>query len=184
MKHFNQLMTFLAILLLYASCKKDDAPPATKTDLLAEKKWKATAMSINPSVKINNGTPEGLVTNDWLLVSATNYGECVRDNVKIFGRDGKYRAESGTQKCYAGQPQVVELGSWLFSDNETKLVVSAIGDFNNDNYDNNGDFGNSERFSSYDVKELTATTLTYSYDIQFQRGGTVYTITESYSVAQ
>ncbi len=159
MKHLNLLIILAAFSILFSSCNKDDdAQPATKTDFLVDKNWVPTAITINPAIQLNDSS----VTNDW-------YGRvlpaCVQDDIKIFSRNGSYRGEEGDDKCNSGDPQIFELGDWAFSDDETKLVVSANGNF-----------------SSYDIQELTATSLIYRYTVRSQGGGTTYTFIETYEV--
>lgn len=154
-KQHLPLVLFSAFFVLLSSCKKDDevAPP-TKTDFLVQTKWKTTALTINPAITLDNGT----VTSNFYSLR----NNCVNDDLKIFERAGIYKGDEGAAKCDPGDPQIFDLGNWSLSDEDTKLVINSA----------NG-------FSSFNIQELTATSLIYTYSISTQNGQT-YTFTETH----
>jgi len=98
---------------------------------------------------------ELLTAKSWTVTSFTLSGqdlteyfseECENDDSTKFGKDGKLTIDNGSVKCYSSEPQTEENGTWVFESNETKLKFTS-------------DSGDVE---SYDIDELTATTLKVS----------------------
>jgi hypothetical protein len=94
------------------SCKKEK----TKTELLTEKAWLRTALTVNP------GIPAGAITITDLLAQIE---PCVKDDLLKFTADQKYSEEEGATKCNPSDPQIVEKGTWSFNSGETVLTKIA-----------------------------------------------------------
>ena len=107
----NQITTLLTglftVLLVLASCKKDDNPaPKTKTDLIATATWKFSAATVGGSD-----------------VSAFLQA-CQKDNILTFAAAGSGTVDEGPVKCNMSDPQTNPF-TWSFASSETILNVSA-----------------------------------------------------------
>jgi len=138
------LVSVLAIsVFLLCGCGKDEDKDnsKSKTTLLTQSDWVRTSLMIT----INTNPPYD---------DHQNSAPCQRDNRWVFRTNGSYELNEGPTKCNAADPQIIQTGSWLFSDNETKLTIGS---------------------STFTVDQLTETTmvLTYTYS-----GGGNTTITK------
>lgn len=109
MKTLNAIIYAIACIVLISSCKKDDEPKVSKTELLAgktSKSWKQTAGK-------ENGT-------DYF----SSYSACDKDDLYIFSANKNFEFTEGASKCDPDDDQVLDSGTWEFKANET--VIKAI----------------------------------------------------------
>ena len=108
-KNLLILMAFAAV--GWVSCSKDDKTvQPTRTELIS-KSWKMSGLKM---------TMENVTYN--LMDSLET---CMADNLYIFSKDGTYKSEEGATKCSESDPATVESGSWLFTNNESKLQIKV-----------------------------------------------------------
>ncbi len=111
MKNYFLLLA-LAATVGFTSCGKDDDDVApTKTELLTSKTW-----MLSERVQVTTDS-SGTTTNSTILA-------CEKDDTYKFTTDNKYTRDEGATKCDPSDPQT-EAGSWVFTDNETKLAVTS-----------------------------------------------------------
>lgn len=96
-----------------------------------------------------------LTAKSWTVTSFTLGGkdvtddfsdDCSKDDSSKFGKDGKVTLDNGSVKCDPSEPQTEDNGTWSFESNETKIKLTSDGDS-----------------ETYDIDELTATSLKVSY---------------------
>jgi hypothetical protein len=126
----SYLSIALMAVLTFSACKKDDPAPPTKTELIS-RNWKITAMT---------GTFPPLPTADLYA----QLQACEKDNILKMSSNGTYTLDEGATKCAPTDPQIVETGSWSFSNNETKITVMS---------------------ETFDIVSLSATTLVLKQDV-------------------
>ena len=163
MKKTNLLLVLLAFVTLFSSCNNDDdegvAPVSARVGLLTRPKtWKISAFTINPGVQLQQNGP--LVTD---LYAA--FGSTYQDNIIRFTANPNVylREEGGTKGQF--DDQIGDVGDWYMSSDENAIVLAS----------------KTGSLTSCDVVDLSQTTLQLRYTIQLQQGGTVYTLTESYT---
>ncbi len=151
------LLTIVVLLGTFATCKKDDSPPATRTDLLvAPRVWKLTAWTVDPGLILQNGTT---ATDYYAILRPAS-----RDDVIKFYRDpATYIEEEGASKD-AGAAQVIDAGNWFLSIDETDLFLAP----------------SSGLPLSFTIVELTSTTLKFSY-VDVGASGNSRTYTKTYT---
>lgn len=130
-KTLNLVSVLIVSVLLLCGCGKDGDDSKSKTTLLTQSDWVRTSLMIT----INTNPPY----DDHQTLAA-----CIKDNRWVFRSNGTYEYNEGPTKCNAGDPQIIQTGSWAFTDNETKLTIGS---------------------STFTVDQLTETTmvLTYTY---------------------
>ncbi len=150
------LLIALFSLFTLASCNKDKDPKAkSKEDLLAEKKWKTTALTINPGIvhPITGATVTDLYTQI--------YKDCNRDDYVQFMKNGQYISDQGTTRCDATDPQT-ETGTWVFNGDKTKVTITSGG----------------ESYTA-DILELTDNTVKLQYTFRDDDSGLNYMFSET-----
>lgn len=106
----TKLLAVLAIAAItFVGCSKDDnnsstTPTLSKTQLLTGHSWKETATYFD-------GTPFPV-------------DSCDMDNIINFYTNGIQTEDAGAIKCNVTDPQV-DSTTWSFTDNETKVLLSA-----------------------------------------------------------
>jgi hypothetical protein len=114
----NKTLIYVVLILssaiLFYSCKKETQK--TKTELLTNGTWVIKSYTINPG--INFGT--GLVTNIYSTLAS-----CEKDNITQFLTNQTYTITEGATKCNATDPQVLESGTWKFTNNEQNLELNS-----------------------------------------------------------
>jgi hypothetical protein len=111
MKRLNALIYAIACIVLISSCKKDDEPSVSKTELLAgktSKSWKQTAGKENGS--------------DYF----SDYDDCDKDDLYVFNANKNFEYNEGASKCDPNYTQVIDSGNWELETNDT--VVKILGD--------------------------------------------------------
>lgn len=88
------------------SCKKNDTPQKTKTELLTTGSW-----------KFSSATSGGIDVSGGLQ-------SCQKDNIYTFAAGGTGTIDEGASKCNAGDPQTSAF-TWAWLSSETMLQVSA-----------------------------------------------------------
>jgi hypothetical protein len=127
---------FIAVtLMVLVSCKKYDEPEP-RPDLLI--KYGAWRMNIT-SAKITGGA-------NWNDITST-IPTCTADNIFNFTNPNLYQQREGITKCVNTAPDVVESGTFAFSNNDQTLTVTLT--------------NNTTRV--YTIELLTQNTLTVVY---------------------
>jgi hypothetical protein len=139
------LSIFVVFAVFAVSCQKEATK--TKTELLTEKSWLTTAITVNP------GISGGAITITDLFAEEQS---CVNDNLRKYSVDKKYSEEEGATKCNSPDPQIVKKGTWSFNTGETVLTIIASDTI------------------TYNLVELNATTLKVSEQKTLQ--GAKYTL--------
>lgn len=103
-------LLFLCLAVLAFSCSKNNGntPKATKTQLIS-KTWKQTDIlaSVGPGVQTS--------------VFKTVLTDCQQDNLWQFNSNGTYTLFEGPFRCPTSPSDVIATGTWMFTDNETKI---------------------------------------------------------------
>jgi hypothetical protein len=183
MKKLPLLLVLSALLIFSSSCKKDDTAPPTRADILASKVWRITEHTVNPGRQAQGGQ---IVTNLFQY-----YGTTYQDDLVRFNRNpNTYTFEEGATKSDPIGDQVFNAGTWMLNSDESVLVLHSA----------NGQFfsygqivpvseeeviivsqGDATHLTNYNIVELTATTLKYSYAYRLQQNGPTYTETLTYT---
>lgn len=148
MKNFHKYTAVIMLSITVLGCKKDSSSPS-KTDLLTNKNWIATAVTVSPAYPLG-GT---LVTDFYAQLSA-----CSKDDFIRFETPAVYKEDEGTVKCVATDPQTT-IGTWAFNGDQTVLTVTPQGSTS----------------QSYNIVDLTDSSLKYS--VATAIGGITYTFT-------
>ncbi|GGF07896.1 lipocalin family protein [Hymenobacter cavernae] len=115
------LCAILATTLSLSSCDtnkdKEEAKPATKTEMLTDKTWMLSALTTNPARTMNGKQ----VTDLFPYVE-----DCTLDDVLSFSKPNVYHFEEGATKCSTNDPQSLT-GSWAFQEDETVLATTFPG---------------------------------------------------------
>jgi hypothetical protein len=175
------LLVLLSTMFIFSSCKKDDTAPATKADILASKVWLLEAHTISPAVQVQGQS----LTNIYQY-----FGSTYQDNIIKFNRiPNTYTEEEGLTKGDQAGSQIRDAGSWMLNSDETVLVlqsgngqVFSIGEFFETDA---GDVlivteNEVTHLSSYNIVELTASRLSYSFSYRQSQNGPIYTQTLTY----
>lgn len=107
----------LMALLVSTSCSKSDnntsstpsgntptTPAPTKTELITDKNWVLTAITVNGKDNLHT----------WRA--------CQLDNIHRFNSDITYVLDEGPTKCNPSDPQIItQFTTWEFLENETKI---------------------------------------------------------------
>jgi len=157
MKTFRILSLALLVAIAFVACKKDDPAPTpapTKTELLTEKNWKVTALTVNPGFVLDGVS----YTDIYAQMDA-----CSQDDLSQFKASGQILYDEGPSKCSDISPQV-QTGTWLFSAGETEIIVT---DADGASY-------------KYKILELTATQFKFQYET-VSTDGINYTFTVTHT---
>ena len=108
MKTLNTILFAIACIVLISSCKKDDEPKISKTELLA-----------------------GTTSKSWIQIAGKENGSdefsslptCYKDDILVFRTDKSYEWNEGATKCDPGDPQVYITGNWAFKSDETVIQL-------------------------------------------------------------
>ena len=112
----RQIIILISILTFASSCKKNETPSATKTDLLCLPNWAVDSITVSPALDMN-GT---MVTN---LKAALP--KCETDDIQKFNSNKTYNVKSNF-RC-AGDTTTFN-GTWNFLDGETKISTMDMYD--------------------------------------------------------
>ena len=120
-KFFFTLCALLATTLSLSSCEtnkdKEEAKPATKTEMLTDKEWVLSGLTTNPARTMNGKQ----VTDLFPYVK-----DCTLDDVLSFAKPNVYHFEEGAIKCSTADPQSLT-GTWAFQEDETILATTFPG---------------------------------------------------------
>ena len=105
----KKVLIFSTLLIALNACKKDDAKPASKADLLTSGTWRLTAAVTDMD---GDGTFE---TDEYAAL-----GTCFTDNIWTFNSNNSIAVDEGATKCDPSDPQV-QTGSWQLTNNQTNL---------------------------------------------------------------
>jgi len=109
---------FILVVIVFASCKKDEAAKLSNTQLISKQWWKLTAGT-------QQQLPAGTVQDIFAPLSA-----CYRDDEFVYNANLAYEGNAGAVNCSPADPQVFATGSWKFINNETqveRITASGIG---------------------------------------------------------
>lgn len=181
MKHLRPLLLLCILALTIGSCKKDDKedpkPEPTKTELLTAKTWKRSGLKVSPVLIVDSTSAGYVYKSDLYEYLGSSGGSCLNDNIKKFNSNGKFSFEQGATSCISGADQIYGSGTWNISTDETSLSLSLTYNSQKINlFDRWELFGTG---SNYKITQLTATTLEYTYTLEFEDDPTVYTFTET-----
>lgn len=123
----------------------------SKTALLTASAWKLIAMTIDPAISINGSPITNLYNQEQFVPS------CSKDDLTTYKANGQVVYDEGAVKCNAGDPQTTT-DTWSFNSTETIITEGSV---------------------SYNVIELTATTLKITYTETIN--GVDYLITGTFS---
>jgi hypothetical protein len=101
------------IMVFFFSCKKDN-DSKSKTQLLTQKSW------LISNAEERTGTEPWSQDAGWSSSPA-----CEKDDVTVFKTNFTYETNEGATKCNTSDPQIINSGTWAFSDNETKLNLDG-----------------------------------------------------------
>jgi hypothetical protein len=114
---------FTAVLFIFAiaflstleSCKKDSESDSggetvSKSSLLSASGWVAKTAIL----KVPTGDLDVYALMD----------ECDKDNQIVFKSNKSFVKDAGSNKCDANELQTEDSGTWVFSNNETEVVVT------------------------------------------------------------
>jgi hypothetical protein len=116
MKKSFLLMLAVAASFTFVSCSDDDEDTQpNKTELLTNKNWKKTA-----ETETMSNTPG---STDLF----TSVPDCTKDDILKFGTNGTFTWNEGASKCDPTDPQEFLNGTWAFTNNETKVMITIPG---------------------------------------------------------
>ena len=84
---------------------------------------------------------------------------CEKDNRIIFRTNASYETNEGATKCSTTDPQILETGTWSFTQSETVLVVQAT---------------NGTQIFNATIETLSTTSLIFSYNRVDTQSGITY----------
>jgi len=135
--YFERTFRFaiVAALIALASCGDDPAPIHEEELTNGTGKWKLTALTVKAAGQSGD--------------AYADMEACDKDNIFYFNSNGTYQYQVGATTCYAGEPMIIEEGTWEI---EGKNLIIQIG---------------SDDPEAVQIKLLNATTLktTLSIDI-------------------
>lgn len=146
------LLAILILPFIFSGCKKDSDP--SKTELLTNRNWVLTALTVDPSIPLASG---GTTTNLYNQLKS-----CAKDNITIFKADKSITFDEGGTKCEVSDPQT-QSGTWTFNTTETVISYTANG-----------------VTRSETIKSLTSNKLTTTYQDVLE--GVTYTLDATYEV--
>ena len=101
--------------LTIASCKKNKK--ASNTSYLTNGQW--YQKSAVASVNINGTT----LSYDLFM----QFPECMKDDYRVFERNGDVIKNEGMTKCNEEDPQEAVEGQWMFTESETMIQLPLLG---------------------------------------------------------
>ena len=126
MKNSNWVF-FLLPLLMLGSCQNDDddddkntAPTLTSTQKIS-RTWIMTEGTVERYVDNNLTNTENLITS---------LDPCDADDETTFNSTGTFQQMEGETKCNPNSPDLIDFGTWSFSDDENILYLN----YNDDDY--------------------------------------------------
>lgn len=156
MKIYSYLViATLGFASLGCSKKKDETPAPSKTDLLTDKNWVATAYTVSPGIVF----PGGTTVTDIYAQSQP----CDRDDFIRFEKPNVLKNDEGATKCSPTDPQTTT-GTWVFNADQTIITVTQQGGAP----------------QSLNIMELTDTSLKCNYTLATGTPAITYTFTITY----
>lgn len=145
MKHLKICLLLILTMGMFAtSCKKDNDTDPTATELLTrDGGWRLDAITTNTE-EIGDAfvalfiqlfppeeqTPENEaeIRENFDLDLLEDLEDCERDNVLFFNADGTATETSGELKCFTGETDESDAGSWVLSSDEKTVFITDDGD--------------------------------------------------------
>lgn len=151
----KQMILALLAVVVIVGCSKNNSsttPPApsANTILLTQKDWLRTKYEYKQAS-----------ATTW-IDGTSSIPACKMDDHVVFRTDGTYEDNEGATRCSAGDPFIVESGTWKFAQNETMVILTPAGSTSKDAF----------------VEILTGTTLVFTSTASVS--GTLYNRRESY----
>jgi hypothetical protein len=98
-----------------SKCKKDDPIVKTKAELITAAAWKITKVEARTSTAA-----------PW--VDYTSFLQaCDKDNPTVIRSNATYEVNEGATKCSPTDPQIIEVGTWVFENNEARIKFTETG---------------------------------------------------------
>ncbi len=142
----RQIIILITILTFASSCKKNETPAASKTDLLCFPTWVVDSITVSPPLNMN-GT---MVTNVKASLPI-----CETDDSQKFNSNKTYNVKSNS-RCIGDTSAFT--GTWNFLDSESKISTM-------DMYDT----------STYNIISLEGGVMKLTETQTFPQDSTVYT---------
>ena len=157
MKSFCSYFVAAAVSLTMLGCskKEDDKPAPSKTDLLTDRNWIATAFTVSPGISF----PGGITITDLYAQSRP----CDRDDFVRFEKPNVFKNDEGATNCAQSDPQTTT-GTWVFNQSQTIVTVTGPG----------------SPAQSYNITELTDTSLKYTVTESVGTPAVNYTYTATF----
>ncbi|MBT3209829.1 MAG: hypothetical protein HN704_11690 [Bacteroidetes bacterium] len=105
-----------SIIIFTNSCKKDEQPEPSNTEIITEKSWHISDIKLSPGISVYGLT----ITDGDMFIE-----ECVRDNQYTFNPDYTTTMNEGATKCDENAEQEIQEGIWKFNEDETKMIFSG-----------------------------------------------------------
>ena len=105
-----------AMVFVFISCTKDDndddnpSNSKTNTEYLTAGYWKVTAMTVNPGIFG--------ITDFYAQMPP-----CTQDDLIRFNANGTITDDEGATKCDQGDPQTVNEGTWVMSQDNQSFTI-------------------------------------------------------------
>jgi hypothetical protein len=125
-KYFT--FTLIGLVLLIASCSKDDDVGLSSTEMLTAGRWYIKALDVDPAYSVDIGGITFKVHDLYFL-----FDNCATDNYLIFNSDSTLISDTGTTKCDSDEPQTV-YGTWQLDSTESKISWSIPSENINEEY--------------------------------------------------
>lgn len=122
-----------------SACKKDSQPaaPKTKADLLVNKQWRASGITVSTTVNGKPQPPQDVFAK---------FPACFKDNFSTYKADKSFVDDEGATKCSTTDPQTTA-GTWDINADQTKLYITYP----------------SQGTESIDLTQLSETTMVWTY---------------------
>lgn len=116
----TKLLLFCALLLsIFAACKKDPVAPQPE-DLLANKSWVMTSMTVDPAIDwFGTGVQ---VSNIYAQLPS-----CAKDDLVLFEKNNVVKFDEGGTRCSPTDPQT-KTASWTLSADKKTITVVEDGE--------------------------------------------------------
>ena len=121
MKNIKWLLVLIFPVIVFSSCQKDDdkddqnnTPSLTNTEKIA-RTWVMTEGIVEA---YNNNT---LVSTENLM---NTLDPCDSDDEITFTENGTFQETEGETKCDPNNPDLIDFGTWAFSNDETTLLLT------------------------------------------------------------
>jgi len=116
-----RIVSLIVFSLLLVQCSKDDDEPVKTPAEQILGNWQLTGDNYSPAYDLGTGTP---VTDGFVYYSA-----CEKDDITMFKVNSQGEFNEGPTKCDPSDEQIIPF-LYTLTDNNTKLNISALAEFN------------------------------------------------------